>query len=124
MPTFVATPKKSKGRSGRLWDRSRATVLARSQICWICAGECPDFKHPPGQLPFDSTAIDMTLAWPNPASASVDHIVPISQLGPDDPRLWRLDNLRPAHLSCNSKRGDGGNNNGHIFTKTSRNWLA
>lgn len=34
---------------------------------------------------------------------SVDHLVPVSQ----DPSLrWDIANVRPAHLSCNSARGD------------------
>src|SRR6478609_882920 len=105
MPKFVGEPKKSLGRSGRLWDNARKTCLQRSTICWICAEECPDFMWK--KLPFKSSAIDMTLKWPDPASASVDHVIPLRQLGPRDPRLWSQENLRPAHLKCNSARGDG-----------------
>jgi 5-methylcytosine-specific restriction endonuclease McrA len=126
MPKFVGTPKKSRGRSGRLWEKSRAACLSRSQICWICAGEAADAEYAPfswDKLPFESTAIDLGLAWPNPASASVDHIIPISMLSPDDPRLWKLEFLRPSHLRCNSARGDGRNGD-RIKTVTSRNWLA
>lgn len=128
MPKFVSTPKKSKGRSGRLWQRSRAAVLARSQICWICSGEAAHAQYAPfswRDLPFGSAAIDLSLRWPDPASASVDHVVPISLLSADDPSLWKLDNLRPSHLRCNSARGDGTRAGSEkILTKTSRNWLA
>lgn len=126
MPKFVGTPKKSLGRSGRLWDKSRAACLARSQICWICSGEAAMADYAPfewEELPFGSAAIDLTLAWPNPASASVDHIIPISLLAPDDPKLWKLDFLRPSHLKCNSARGDGSKRE-KLVTRTSRNWLA
>lgn len=126
MPKFVAEPKKSRGRSGRLWDRSRAACLSRSQICWICSGEAAQAEYAPfewDELPFGSSAIDLSLAWPHPASASVDHIIPISMLAPDDPKLWKLDYLRPSHLRCNSARGDGRNRE-TIKTRTSRNWLA
>jgi hypothetical protein len=122
MPRFVSQPKKSRGRSGGLWERARRTCLARSSICWICAGECPDFSWS-GDLPFQTAAIDMALRWPHPASASVDHIIPISELAPDDPRLWRQENLRPAHLRCNSARGDGSRGK-QLACRTSRNWLA
>lgn len=126
MPKFVGTPKKSRGRSGRLWVKSRAACLARSQICWICSGEAGSAEYAPftwDKLPFGSAAIDLALEWPNPASASVDHVVPISQLDTNDPRLWSLDYLRPAHLRCNSARGDGRPGE-RVLTKTSRNWLA
>lgn len=114
-------PVKSRGRSGRLWENARAKCLATSQICWICAGECDDFKWE--VLPFESAAIDMTLEWPLGGSASVDHKIPISELAPDDPRLWRQDNLAPAHLRCNSARGDGKREK-RLVTKTSRVWVA
>ena len=126
MPRFVAQTKKGLGRS-RLYERARASCLARSQVCWICSGEAADAEYAPishsGDLPYGSAAIDMSIPWPSPASASADHVIPISVLGPDDPRLWRLDNLRPAHLGCNSKRGDGSKHQ-QVQTLTSRNWLA
>lgn len=116
-------PVKSKGRSGRLWENARKRCLSLSQICWVCSGECPDFSWE--KLPFGSPAIDMLLKWPHPASASVDHVIPISQLASDDPRLWRQENLRPCHLRCNSARGDGKTNKKmKLVCKTSRNWLA
>jgi len=37
----------------------------------------------------------------HPGADTVDHIIPRSRGGTDD-----LDNLRPAHLSCNSARRD------------------
>lgn len=36
-----------------------------------------------------------------PGATSADHVVPRSKGGPDS-----LENLRPAHRSCNSQRGD------------------
>lgn len=120
MPKYVGTPKKSKGRSGRLWEVARKQCLQRSSICWICAGKCPDFCWE--KLPFDTAAIDMTIRWPHPASASVDHRTPISQLGANDPLLWKQENLEPAHLKCNSARGNGKKKK--VVTRTSRNWVA
>lgn len=122
MPKFVGKPVKSLGRSGRLWENSRKTVIARESECWICAGRCPDFSWD-GKLPFGSTIVDKTIAWPDPASPSVDHVIPISQLAADDPRLWQLDGLHLSHLRCNSARGDGSRNQ-KILVRVSRNWLA
>lgn len=125
MPAFVPHKKKSLGRGGRLWENCKKVVYSRSTLCWICSGECPDFQHPEGKLPFGSAAIDMSLEWPHPASKSVDHITPISDMSPDDPRLWSPDHCRPAHLSCNSKRGNRRTNRkGRALCKTSRDWLA
>lgn len=125
MPKFVGKQKKSLGR-GSLYAKARKTVLSRSQMCWICLGEAASIEHAPfvwEKLPFDSAAIDMSKQWPDPASPSVDHEIPISMLGAEDPRLWRVDFLHPAHLKCNSARGDGRYRK-EIATKTSRNWLA
>lgn len=124
MPRYTGTQKASLGRNGRLWRASRKALLARESECWICARKCPDFEWPPGEMPFESAIVDKTLKWPHPASASVDHVIPISMLGADDPRLYRLDNLRLAHLRCNSKRGDGKRLVGSKPSKTSRNWLV
>lgn len=51
--------------------------------CWIC-----------GQ------PIDYTADWRSRWSFTADHVVPIAQGG-----KWRGE-LRPAHRSCNSRRGD------------------
>ncbi|MFJ4637603.1 HNH endonuclease [Streptomyces hygroscopicus] len=45
--------------------------------------------------------VDPGLAWPHPMSASVDHILPLSQGG-----SHTLANVQCAHLSCNSSKGD------------------
>lgn len=38
-----------------------------------------------------------------PGATTIDHLVPVS-LRPD--LRWTLENVRPAHLRCNSKRRD------------------
>ena len=45
--------------------------------------------------------VDPRLAWPHPMSASVDHIVPLSQGGDHS-----LANVQCAHLRCNIIKGD------------------
>lgn len=51
------------------------------------------------------TRVGKKVAWPHPRSASLDHLVPISELGAHDPT-----NVRLAHLSCNSSKGNRGGN--------------
>lgn len=46
-------------------------------------------------------SVDPGLAWPHPMSASVDHILPLSQGG-----SHTLANVQCAHLSCNSRKSD------------------
>lgn len=43
--------------------------------------------------------------YPHPMSASLDHVVPLSQGGDHVP-----ENVRLAHLSCNVAKGNGGGN--------------
>jgi hypothetical protein len=45
--------------------------------------------------------VDPAIAWPDPMSASVDHIVPLSRGG-----AHALANVQCAHLGCNSSKGD------------------
>lgn len=45
--------------------------------------------------------IDPSIAWPDPMSPSVDHIVPLSRGG-----AHAMSNVQSAHLGCNSSKGD------------------
>lgn len=45
--------------------------------------------------------IDPEVAWPDPMSASVDHIVPLARGG-----LHAMSNVQSAHLGCNCRKGD------------------
>ena len=68
---------KYAGRSTSRFKRIRRQVLAESDVCWLCGKRGAD---------------------------SVDHLLPLSlypELAED------ITNLRPAHVSCNSKRGQG-----------------
>lgn len=47
--------------------------------------------------------VDRLKRWPDPRSASVDHLVPVAEGGSDEP-----DNLALSHLRCNVRRGTGG----------------
>lgn len=46
--------------------------------------------------------IDYTLAWKDPASLTVDHLIPVS----DVRSFHGLDNLKLAHRRCNVLRGE------------------
>jgi 5-methylcytosine-specific restriction endonuclease McrA len=45
--------------------------------------------------------IDPEIAWPDPMSPSIDHVVPLSRGG-----AHALSNVQSAHLGCNSSKGD------------------
>lgn len=47
------------------------------------------------------SAIDPSLVWPHPRSGTVDHVIPVSAGGSDDPS-----NLRATHWHCNEEKGD------------------
>lgn len=104
MPTSSANGPRSLGRRGYRFEHARKQVLAASQICWLC-----------------DELIDMELKWPDPMYGTVDHIIPVKDLAPDDPRLWDPRNLKPAHLSCNARRARTGTIK-VAEHPTSRNW--
>lgn len=81
------------------WHRRRALLLEAStgepvilaeiaeRDAWVC-GLC--------KLP-----VDATLAYPDPMSKSLDHIVPLTRGGAHDPS-----NAQLAHLRCNVSKGN------------------
>lgn len=68
-----------------LFEANRKIILATQSICGICG-----------------RPVDKSLKYPDPMSATVDHIIPVSKNG--DP--VSLDNLQLAHRCCNRAKGD------------------
>ena len=67
------------------YETNRKIILATQSICGICG-----------------RPVDKTLKAPDPMSATVDHIIPISRHGhPSD-----LSNLHLAHRACNRAKSD------------------
>ncbi|OFI49534.1 HNH endonuclease [Floricoccus tropicus] len=67
------------------FEKNRKRLLKTDNVCGIC-----------GQL------IDKKLKAPDPMSAVVDHIIPVSKGGhPSD-----IDNLQLAHWTCNRQKSD------------------
>lgn len=63
---------------------TRAEIFKRdSWTCGLCFGP-----------------VDPALTWPDPASASIDHIVPVSRGGGHT-----RENVQCAHVGCNSRKG-------------------
>lgn len=85
---YVPTGKGHRGRAhryGLVYEPvDRARIFERDG--WLC-GLC----HEP---------VDPALAWPDPFSASLDHVVPMSRGGDHVPS-----NLQCAHLRCNISKG-------------------
>ncbi|ASU81513.1 HNH endonuclease [Nocardiopsis gilva YIM 90087] len=91
------------GRSGRPWRRACARLRREApSVCWICG-----------------KPIDQLLPYTHPMSWTADHVVPrkimiANDLDPND-----VENLRPAHRTCNSRKGAG---KPPIRPNTSRRW--
>lgn len=65
------------------YERNRKTILATQEVCALC-----------GEL------VDKSLRFPNPLSASIDHIIPIAKGG----HPAALENLQLTHLKCNQNK--------------------
>jgi 5-methylcytosine-specific restriction endonuclease McrA len=91
---------RSKGRTGRPYRRARerTKALPGADVCWLC-GRGINMALPPNHR----------MAW------TADHVIPITRDGAEvDPA-----NLRPAHRSCNSTKG---NRAARPQLQTSRRW--
>lgn len=79
-------------RRRRASATSEAERLLDTESLWSeCGGRCGICRQ----------SIDRSLAWPDPASASIDHIVPLSKGG-----AHVQENVQWAHLLCNLRKGD------------------
>lgn len=87
----------SSGRSSRRWKEVIRPRVLRNAI---------DNAIPCPGCGLDFTEEDLLRTKEDPFSMEADHIVPLSHLGPNDPRREALSNLRAMHKHCNARRGD------------------
>ncbi len=81
------------GWGGRKVARLRRVVLAAyGPVCYLNGPYCREHGR----------AIDLSLRFPHRGSFTIEHTDPRSAGGADHLAL-----LRPAHLACNSSRGNG-----------------
>jgi 5-methylcytosine-specific restriction endonuclease McrA len=74
-----------KGEHRRQYQLNKKKILATQTICGICG-----------------KPVDMSLMYPHPLSACIDHIVPVAKGGhPSD-----INNLQLAHWACNRAKSD------------------
>jgi len=97
----VQRARKRQVRQGRPWRRLQKRVIRDNDLCWIC-----------GQL------VDKSVRWPDPMSASVDHVIPLTMGG----ELADPGNVRLAHMRCNSSRGNGSRRARRVELPQSRRW--
>lgn len=81
MPHRPYRPRRDMDR--RDYRRAAARLRRNSDVCWICGGD-----------------IDPDLPYTDPMSFTADHVNPVSLGG------HRLGEMRAAHRSCNSRRGN------------------
>lgn len=89
---------------GAIWQRLRQRVLATEDACGICG-----------------RPVDKSVRYPDPWSAAVDHVVPVSRGG--DP--WDRRNLQLAHRVCNQVKYTGPRTRRRgTSVAASRDWLG
>ena len=86
MPPSKKSPRLDQhGEHRNQYNINKKKILATQNICGICG-----------------KPVDMTLKYPHPLSACVDHIIPVAKGGhPSD-----INNLQIAHWSCNRAKSD------------------
>lgn len=91
----------SKARDSRRYRNAAKRLRANNNTCWLCGNP-----------------IDTTLPYTHPLSWTADHVHPIGMGGDVHGEI------KPAHRSCNSKRGIGRTRNTPKDTPppTSRTW--
>lgn len=73
------------GQTRTAFEKNRKKILLTQDVCAICG-----------------RPVDKTLKYPDPYSATVDHIIPINRGGhPSD-----INNLQLAHAICNRQKSD------------------
>lgn len=83
-PDGSLRPVANKRDRGTSWNRKRDRIIKEQSYCFLC-----------GDL------VDKDLPGNDPMGPSVDHLIPVSKGGSDDP-----ENLYLSHLSCNKRRGN------------------
>lgn len=72
------------GRAKAAFQKAKRLIYSTQNTCAICG-----------------RAVNFDLTFPNPWSATLDHIIPVAKGG--DPAS--IDNLQLAHLQCNRMKG-------------------
>lgn len=72
------------GAQRGLYNRNRKIIIATQDICAICG-----------------KPVDKKIKSPDPMSATIDHIIPLTKGGSNE-----LDNLQLAHRCCNLVKSD------------------
>ena len=67
------------------YQKNKKRIFASQNVCALCG-----------------KPVDFSLSWPDPMSATIDHIIPVSKGGSPD----AIENMQLAHLCCNRSKGD------------------
>ena len=84
----MAATKRRPDRYGEhrtMLEKNRGIIFKTQGVCGICGGP-----------------VDFTLRYPDPLSATVDHIIPVAKGGHPS----SLENLQLAHRWCNRQKSD------------------
>ena len=78
-----------KGAHRANYERNKKKILATQNICGICG-----------------KPVDMSLKYPHPMSATIDHIIPVNGKSGIFGHPSDLSNLQLSHFSCNRQKSN------------------
>ena len=91
---------------GKCSEMAKQTRVRQTEVARFKKNQAPNivariYYRDKGICGICHEPIDLRLQYPDPLSISIDHIIPVSQGGNNF-----QGNLQPAHLICNTRRGN------------------
>ena len=86
---YMSNRPDKQGTHRTAYEKNKKRILATQKICGICG-------HP----------VDLTLKYPHPMSATIDHIIPVNGKNGIRGHPSDINNLQLSHLTCNRQKSD------------------
>lgn len=83
------TRPEKQGSHRTSYEKNKKRILATQKVCGICG-----------------KPVDLSLKYPHPMSATIDHIIPVNGPGGLNGHPSSIENLQLSHFSCNRQKSN------------------